>query len=39
MMKEESLWTLMLADDIIICIESMEQVEESLGRLRYAEEE
>lgn len=39
MIKEESLWTLMLADDIIICIESREQVDESLGRLRYAENE
>lgn len=29
----------MLADDIIVCIESREQVDESLGRLRYAEKE
>ena len=34
--RQESLWTMMFADDIVICSESWEQVEESLKRWRYA---
>lgn len=33
--RQESLWTLMFAVDIVICSESREQVEESLERWRY----
>lgn len=35
---QESLWTVLLADNIVICIESGEQVEESLQRRRCAVE-
>ena len=30
--REEAPWTMMFADDIVICSESKEQVEEKLGR-------
>ena len=34
--REEAPWTMMLADDIVICSESKEQVEEKLESWRYA---
>ncbi|KAK3511968.1 hypothetical protein QTP70_027665, partial [Hemibagrus guttatus] len=34
--RQESPWTIMFADDIVICSESREQVEENLGRWRFA---
>ncbi|KAI5615787.1 MICOS complex subunit MIC26 [Silurus asotus] len=33
--RQESLWTMMFVDDIVICGESSEQVEKSLERWRY----
>ena len=36
--REEAPWTMMFADDIVICSESKEQVEEKLESLRYAME-
>ncbi|KAG2462202.1 RTJK polymerase, partial [Polypterus senegalus] len=36
--RQESLWTMMFADDIVICSDSREQVEETLERWRYAVE-
>ncbi|KAK3573586.1 hypothetical protein QTP86_028798 [Hemibagrus guttatus] len=34
--RQESPWTMMLADDIVICSDSREQVEENLERWRFA---
>ena len=34
--REETPWTMMFADDIVICSESKEQVEEKLESWRYA---
>lgn len=34
--RQESLWTAMFADDIVICNKSRKQVEESSDRRKYA---
>lgn len=34
--RKESLWTMMLTDDTVICSERREQVEESFKRWRYS---
>ena len=34
--REESPWTMMVADDMVICNESKEQVDEKLDSWRYA---
>lgn len=34
--RQESLWTMMFADDTVIYSDSKERVEERLGRWRYA---
>ncbi|KAK3545114.1 hypothetical protein QTP70_000834 [Hemibagrus guttatus] len=34
--RQKSTWTMMFADDIVICSESREQVEENLERWRFA---
>ena len=34
--REESPWTMMVADDMVICSESKEQVDEKLDSWRYA---
>ena len=36
--RQESLWMVMFADDIVIYIESREQVEENLVKWRYVKE-
>lgn len=36
--RQESLWTIMFADCIVICSDSRKQVKESLKRWRYAVE-
>ena len=36
--REESPWTMMFADDIVICSENREQVEEKIEKWRYARE-
>ena len=36
--RQESPWTLMFADDMVICIEGREQAEENLESWRYAKE-
>ena len=34
--RQESPWTMMFADDIVICSESRQQLEENLERCRFA---